>query len=178
MKKSTLRTGTVAALLTGSVLLLSAAPASADPGSLGSGGSSGSSGSLGSTGSISSGSAALPIPSPAGLIAAGSGEHSDRKALPVGAASGRTRGTAPGWCNGRFGRPAVNLPRTSQQQANVGQPVPRWALAPGDVITFYPGATHVGIYAGFGMVFNAYGVGVPTGLTPLADLPINNIRRF
>src|SRR3546814_3380541 len=47
-------------------LLLSAAPASADPGSLGSGGSSGSSGSLGSTGSISSGSAALPIPSPAG----------------------------------------------------------------------------------------------------------------
>lgn len=40
MKKSTLRTGTVAALLTGSVLLLSAAPASADPGSLGSGGSS------------------------------------------------------------------------------------------------------------------------------------------
>ncbi len=67
MKKSTLRTGTVAALLTGSVLLLSAAPpASADPGSLGSGGSSGSSGSLGSTGSISSGSAALPIPSPAG----------------------------------------------------------------------------------------------------------------
>ena len=32
MKKSTLRTGTVAALLTGSVLLLSAAPASADPG--------------------------------------------------------------------------------------------------------------------------------------------------
>ncbi len=77
-----------------------------------------------------------------------------------------------------FRQAGVNLPRTSQQQANVGQPVPRWALAPGDVITFYPGATHVGIYAGFGMVFNAYGVGVPTGLTPLADLPINNIRRF
>lgn len=176
MKKSTLRTGTVAALLTGSVLLLSAAPASADPGSLGSGGSSGSSGSLGSTGSISSGSAALPIPSPA-ADRAGSGEHSDRKALPVG----RRRAELVGllrlvqWA---FRQAGVNLPRTSQQQANVGQPVPRWALAPGDVITFYPGATHVGIYAGFGMVFNAYGVGVPTGLTPLADLPINNIRRF
>jgi cell wall-associated NlpC family hydrolase len=77
-----------------------------------------------------------------------------------------------------FRQAGVSLPRTSQEQARVGQAVPRWALAPGDVITFYPGATHVGIYAGFGMVFNAYGVGVPTGLTPLTDLPINNIRRF
>ena len=177
MKKSTLRTGTVAALLTGSVLLLSAAPASADPGSLGSGGSSGSSGSVGSTGSISSGSAALQIPSPAGLIALAAASTQTGKPYQWGGV-GPNSWDCSGLVQWAFRQAGVNLPRTSQQQANVGQPVPRWALAPGDVITFYPGATHVGIYAGFGMVFNAYGVGVPTGLTPLADLPINNIRRF
>ncbi|SLJ83077.1 Uncharacterised protein [Mycobacteroides abscessus subsp. abscessus] len=36
----------------------------------------------------------------------------------------------------------------------------------------------MGIYAGFGQVLNAYGVGVPVGLTPLNQFVIHTIRRF
>ncbi|OYD68462.1 NlpC/P60 family protein [Rhodococcus sp. OK302] len=171
MRKSTLRKGTVAALLTGSVLLLSAVPALAEPGS------SGSSGSLGSMGSISSGSAVLPIPSPAGLVALAAATTQTGKPYQWGG-NGPNSWDCSGLTQWAFRQAGVWIPRTSQEQANAGQAVPLWALAIGDIITFYPGATHVGIYAGGGMVFNAYGTGVPTGLTPLADLPINNIRRF
>ncbi|WP_421958019.1 C40 family peptidase [Prescottella equi] len=76
----------------------------------------------------------------------------------------------------------ISLPRTSQEMARYtgGMLVPLSALQPGDVITMdtYDIAGHVGIYAGNGMVFNAYGTGVPTGLRPLSDFRIHNIRRF
>lgn len=76
----------------------------------------------------------------------------------------------------------ISLPRTSQEMARDtgGMLVPLSALQPGDVITMntYDIAGHVGIYAGNGMVFNAYGSGVPTGLRPLSDFTIHNIRRF
>ena len=69
----------------------------------------------------------------------------------------------------------INLPRTSQEMARFagGMLVPLWVLQPGDVITMdtYDIAGHVGIYAGDGMVFNAYGTGVPTGLRPAVGLP-------
>ena len=77
-----------------------------------------------------------------------------------------------------FRQAGVNLPRTTWQQAEVGMPVPLWALSPGDVIILNRDASHVGIYAGFGQVFNAYGRGVPVGLAPLAQFDIFTIRRF
>ena len=74
----------------------------------------------------------------------------------------------------------VHLPRTSQQQAKVGHAIPFRALAPGDIIIFGRDAGHVGIYAGAGRVFNAYGPnGVPIGFTKLKDMGyIKTIRRF
>ncbi|MFE3292703.1 C40 family peptidase [Rhodococcus sp. NPDC059234] len=97
----------------------------------------------------------------------------------------RWGGTGPdAWdCSGlvqwAFGQAGVDLPRVSEDQALVGDPIPVEAMAPGDVITFRDAADHVGIYAGFGQVFNAYDEDVPIGLTGLADLPpIHNVQRF
>lgn len=72
----------------------------------------------------------------------------------------------------------MNLPRTTWEQAEVGAPIPLWALAPGDIVVLNPDASHIGIYAGFGQVFNAYGRGVPVGLAPLSQFHIYSIRRF
>ena len=40
----------------------------------------------------------------------------------------------------------VDIPRTSQAQAAAGTPVSLDALQPGDIIVYYSGASHVGIY--------------------------------
>ncbi|SDD55762.1 C40 family peptidase [Rhodococcus tukisamuensis] len=169
-----LRRTFVAAALAAGVVALPAAPAFAQPSS-GSAGSSSGSGS--STGSGSS-DFALPISSPAGLIALAAATTQTGKPYLWG-------GTGPNaWdCSGltqwAFRQAGVNLPRVSQDQAWVGASIPFAAMAPGDIITFRTANDHVGIYAGFGQVLNAYGAGVPVGLTPLSELPpINQIRRF
>jgi cell wall-associated NlpC family hydrolase len=49
----------------------------------------------------------------------------------------------------------INLPRTSQEQSHVGQPVPLNALKPGDLVFTEPGRAgpnHVGMYVGHGMI--------------------------
>jgi cell wall-associated NlpC family hydrolase len=48
----------------------------------------------------------------------------------------------------------VNLPRTTGAQANVGVPVSRANLQPGDLVFFYGGG-HVGIYIGNNQVVHA-----------------------
>ena len=49
----------------------------------------------------------------------------------------------------------VGLPRTSQAQFGVGTPVSLSQLAPGDLVFYYSGISHVGIYIGNGMIVHA-----------------------
>ncbi|MHC6181368.1 C40 family peptidase [Clostridium sp. JNZ X4-2] len=49
----------------------------------------------------------------------------------------------------------INLPRTSQEQQNVGTAVSRSELQPGDLVFFGSPAYHVGIYVGGGSFINA-----------------------
>ena len=77
-----------------------------------------------------------------------------------------------------FKQVGKNLPRTSQAQAQGGVPVAREALQPGDVVIFYPGATHVGIYAGDGNVLHASTFGVPVAVARLDAMPYNTARRY
>ncbi|MFC9553018.1 NlpC/P60 family protein [Rhodococcus sp. NPDC056960] len=133
----------------------------------------------GSTGGSSMGSSVLPtpIPTPTGLAALAAAVTQTGKPYLWG-------GTGPdAWdCSGlvqwAFRQAGVNLPRTTWEQAEVGAPIPLWALAPGDIVVLNDDASHIGIYAGFGQVFNAYGRGVPVGLAPLSQFHIYSIRRF
>ncbi len=49
----------------------------------------------------------------------------------------------------------ISLPRTSQAQYGVGRSVSRSELQPGDLVFFYSGISHVGIYLGNGVMVDA-----------------------
>lgn len=78
-----------------------------------------------------------------------------------------------------FAQVGISVPRTSQQQAMTGRPVARADLMPGDVIVFYPNASHVGIYAGAGEVIHASTYGRPVAEVPIdAAGPWKTARRL
>lgn len=54
-----------------------------------------------------------------------------------------------------FAQAGIGLPRTSQAQFGVGTPVSLSQLAPGDLVFYYSGISHVGIYIGNGMIVHA-----------------------
>ncbi|MGX1774588.1 NlpC/P60 family protein [Nocardia brasiliensis] len=124
-----------------------------------------------------SGSAAIPLPSSHGVGALAAAVSQTGKPYEWG-------GTGPfTWdCSGlvqwAFRQVGVNIPRTTWEQARAGAPVPFFALSPGDVVVLNTDGSHVGIYAGFGQIFNAYDWGVPVGLSPLRQFDIYAIRRF
>lgn len=70
------------------------------------------------------------------------------------------------------------LPRTSQAQMAGGVPVSRADLQPGDVVGFYPGATHVGIYVGNGNIVHASDYGIPVQVVPMDSMPFFGARRY
>jgi cell wall-associated NlpC family hydrolase len=71
----------------------------------------------------------------------------------------------------------VQLPRTSQEQANSGQTVSVSGIRPGDLVVYFPGATHIGIYVGHGLVIHAPRPGSFVQFTPLGSMPINRVVR-
>jgi cell wall-associated NlpC family hydrolase len=71
----------------------------------------------------------------------------------------------------------VSLPRTSQQQFGVGRPVAIEDLAPGDLVFYYSGISHVGLYAGGGQVLHASRPGKPIGYDPIGLMPIAGARK-
>lgn len=79
------------------------------------------------------------------------------------------------WAYGQIG---VSVPRTSQEQATVGQPVAREDLQPGDIVTFYPNASHAALYSGEGRVIHASTYGRPVAEVPLDQAgPFHEARR-
>jgi cell wall-associated NlpC family hydrolase len=77
-----------------------------------------------------------------------------------------------------FGQAGVNLPHSSQALAQGGQPVSRDQMQPGDLITYYSDASHVGIYIGDGMMVHASTYGTPVRVAPMDNAPIHNVRRY
>ncbi|WP_235831288.1 NlpC/P60 family protein [Gordonia zhaorongruii] len=72
-----------------------------------------------------------------------------------------------------------SLPRTSGAQLAGGTSVDRGDLRPGDLIIYYPGATHVGMYVGHGMVVHASTYGIPVQVVPVDEAgPYNAARRY
>lgn len=77
-----------------------------------------------------------------------------------------------------FQHAGISLPHSSQAMARGGQPVSEDQMQPGDVVTYYSDASHVGIYIGDGMMVHASTYGTPVRVAPVHNAPIYNIRRY
>ncbi len=77
-----------------------------------------------------------------------------------------------------FRQAGLALPRSSQALASGGQPVPLDQMRPGDVISLFPDASHVGIYVGGGRMVHAQFEGQPVIVASLYRAPIHNVRRY
>lgn len=71
----------------------------------------------------------------------------------------------------------VRIPRTSQAQADFGMPVSLSHIQPGDLVIYYPGRFHVGIYVGGGRVIVAPHSGAVVRFARVTSMPISTIRR-
>ncbi len=71
-----------------------------------------------------------------------------------------------------------NIPRTSGAQASAGMNVPLSQLQPGDIVAYYSGASHVGIYTGNGTIIDALNSGTPVAERDLHYMPIHSAVRF
>lgn len=77
-----------------------------------------------------------------------------------------------------FQQAGLSLPHSSQALARGGQPVSMDQMQPGDLVTYYSDASHVGIYIGDGMMVHASTFGTPVRVAPVNNAPIHNVRRY
>lgn len=77
-----------------------------------------------------------------------------------------------------FQQAGISLPHSSQALAVGGQPVSQDQMQPGDLVTYYSDASHVGIYIGDGMMVHASTYGTPVLVAPVDNAPIHNVRRY
>ena len=96
----------------------------------------------------------------------------------VWAAAGPSAFDCSGLVMWSFQQAGVFLPHSSQALSAGGQPVSLDQMQPGDVVTYYSDASHVGIYVGDGMIVHASTYGVPVAVAPLNNAPIYNVRRY
>jgi cell wall-associated NlpC family hydrolase len=71
----------------------------------------------------------------------------------------------------------VMLPRTSQEQADAGPSIPRAGIEPGDLVIYFAGQTHVGMYVGNGLVIHAPRPGSVVQFAAVDAMPIDKIVR-
>ncbi|MFD7612673.1 NlpC/P60 family protein [Streptomyces sp. NPDC059828] len=71
----------------------------------------------------------------------------------------------------------VALPRTTYTQIDAGRRVPRSQLAPGDLVFFYSGISHVGLYIGNGQMIHAPRPGAPVRVAPIDQMPFAGATR-
>lgn len=64
------------------------------------------------------------------------------------------------------------IPRTSQEQWRRLPHVPVSALRPGDLVVYFPEATHVALYIGGGQVVQAPRPGTEVKVSPVASNPL------
>lgn len=79
------------------------------------------------------------------------------------------------WAHQQAGK---SIPRTSQAQVAGGTPVSISELQPGDVVGFYSGVTHVGLYIGDGQVVHASDYGIPVQVVSLDSMPFAGAARY
>jgi cell wall-associated NlpC family hydrolase len=71
----------------------------------------------------------------------------------------------------------VSLPRTTYTQINAGTRVSESQLQPGDLVFFYSGISHVGLYIGNGQMIHAPHPGAPVRVAPISEMPFAGATR-
>ncbi|MGY1742059.1 MULTISPECIES: C40 family peptidase [unclassified Blastococcus] len=73
----------------------------------------------------------------------------------------------------------ISLPHSSRMQSQMGTPVSRADLQPGDLVFFYSPVSHVGMYIGNGQMVHASTYGQPVKIAPVDSMPgYNSARRI
>jgi cell wall-associated NlpC family hydrolase len=71
----------------------------------------------------------------------------------------------------------VELPRTSSEQAEAGRQVPLSQIQPGDLVIYYAGRSHIGMYVGDGKIIHAPHPGSQVRYAPVSSMPVNMVVR-
>ncbi|WUH91400.1 NlpC/P60 family protein [Streptomyces sp. NBC_00433] len=71
----------------------------------------------------------------------------------------------------------ITLGRTTYDQVKDGVPVSKADLRPGDLVFFYSGMSHVGIYLGNGKIVHAPHTGAVVEIAPMSWMPFATARR-
>lgn len=71
----------------------------------------------------------------------------------------------------------VSLPRTTYAQIDAGRRISRSELLPGDLVFFYSGISHVGLYIGNGQMIHAPNPSAPVRVAPVDQMPFAGATR-
>jgi cell wall-associated NlpC family hydrolase len=93
-------------------------------------------------------------------------------------ASGPNAFDCSGLVSWAFKKAGKSLPRTSRAQSQVGTPVSRAELQPGDLVFFYKPVSHVGIYIGDGKIVHASTRKSPVKISDMSRMKFNSARRI
>lgn len=121
---------------------------------------------------------------PAGLDGSESGMAAVQAAMsrlgsPYGwGAAGPNRFDCSGLMYWAYQQQGRTIPRTSQAQLAGGTAVSRAELRPGDLVGYYPGVTHVGMYIGNGQLVHASDYGIPVQVVAVDSMPWAGAVRF
>jgi cell wall-associated NlpC family hydrolase len=120
--------------------------------------------------------AAAPVTSTPGEVALAFAEEQLGDKYKFGAA-GPDKWDCSGLTMKAWAEAGVKLPHSSAQQYKIGRKVKKADLQPGDLVFFYSGPSHVGIYAGDGEIVHAPRPGKKVTHIKVSAMPWKGARR-
>lgn len=131
---------------------------------------------LGDLGRVSASAAAAQAPN--ARAAAALAYAYDKLGSPyVWGATGPKAFDCSGLVQAAYRSAGIALPRTTYAQIDAGRRVSRSELLPGDLVFFYSGVSHVGIYVGHGQMIHAPNPSAPVRLAPIDEMPLAGATR-